>query len=394
MCCIMKIKSAITIVKCGAGELLHQQTMVVCISSTAFSSLAMKVFKLFICILLLHLASCSNGGKVSSILSDFPEEISLGSKPFFPELFLGSPNLLSIGGDNLFIKDQINDKLLTQINLSNGEIYHILNKGDGPNEYLNVRRLIYNENDSSMSIFDDMLFQLSSYKLADGELVFTDQTKLSSISLRKSNLYMMMPFGNGYVSNGVYNKNQLRYYNKDGEPIMDFGSFPGDNRGIEEPHTFFLRRQSNIAVSPDLKHLAVAGVFDDQLTFYGIESDKPALKKEYFSIESELKTNMEQVGQGMQYSVHDTPNTMRIFKSIYATSTNLYAVYWGYSQVELDKKQIDGCKILVFDWDGNKKACYVVNELLNFIAVDEKRHCIYALTYPLSAESELLKYDY
>ena len=72
---------------------------------------------------------------------------------------------------------------------------------------------------------------------------------------------------------------------------------------------------------------------------------------------------------------------------------HIYALYWGIANKDFGKTG-KVCYILKFDWNGNLKEGFKVNNLLKNIAIDEISNCIYAVTYPEDErESILMKYE-
>lgn len=351
----------------------------------------MKIlFRLTAAVLSFYFISCSSNS--NSALLDFPETERITGNVCLPDLFLGNPFLLCMADNQLFIRDSHDGKMVTQVDLTTNESYRIASRGEGPCEFMNIRNISYNSKDRSISFFDGVRFQSSSYKIGKGALVIEEPNRLSSICIEQAHVFDIIPFSKGYLANGIFGYQQLCYFDKSGNVITTFGAFPGDNSGIENSETFFLRKQTQISVSPDQQKFAITGVYNDQLSFYKAGPDLPAFVKEYYTSESELKTFESHSDSDSQYGVAETDNTIFTYKSACPTDNYLYVIYWGYNQAQIDRKEVSGCKILLFDWNGNKIKCMEVPNLLFQLAVDENGGSIYGLTYPLSDNSVLMEY--
>ena len=69
-------------------------------------------------------------------------------------------------------------------------------------------------------------------------------------------------------------------------------------------------------------------------------------------------------------------------------------LYIGVLPIKILGKTGKVCYILKFDWNGNLKEGFKVNNLLKNIAIDEISNCIYDVTYPEDErESILMKYE-
>lgn len=327
-----------------------------------------------------------------SILKNI-EPKELKGSIFSSNLFTGRPFLLLVQQDNLFIRDTYEGKMITQVNLNNNNDYkRLASKGEGPNEFINIRNITFNSKKNCIGLLDGSTSRFSSYKIDKGELKINDQSISSSIRIEGQNIFDIISFNDGYIANGVFNGKQLCYFDKNGKAILEFGLFPGSKDGIENIETYFLKNQTMLVSSPNQEHFAVAGVYNDQLTFYQTSQSKPLKIKEYFTAESYLKTFNSKDGNTAQYGSTTTSETTYTYKSIYPTNNFLYVLYWGFSQKQLDQGKASSCYVLAFDWSGNIKKGYHIPDLLFNIAIDENRNYIYGLTYPLLDESILMKY--
>lgn len=314
-------------------------------------------------------------------------------KQILPDLFIGNPLNMLLINNNLLLIDIYEDHQMTLIDTNDkNKVERIAKRGEGPNEFINIRNITYNSIDNSVCLFDGMTRSCSFYKMNNNSIKLDKNNFLKRIHFNENYPYDIIPFNNKFLSNGCFDQKQFALFDDNENSILNFGIYPGDKNGIEIGNCFFLKNQTIITTSPDQEYFAAAGVFHDQLVFYKNEKNGKLTKiKEYFSIDSKMNTNQIKDGETTQYSSSETPETTRTYRVLYPTNSFLYALYWGIQNKDINNNNI--CYILKFDWNGNLKAGFKIAQRLNTFAIDENRNCICGIAYPEDEECILLQYD-
>ena len=310
------------------------------------------IYKHILFLLLLLCISCTS---VSNNKIMFPTKNfkTIKGKQILSDLFIGRPLKMNIVDNKLLMIDKYEGKQITMIDLINtNKIERIANIGEGPNEFLH-RKVRFN---------------------ADCP-------------------YDIVAFGDYFLANGCFNAKQFALLNSKADIIAEFGVFPGDNTGVEVENSFFLKNQTTLCTNLDQSRFVAAGYFHDQLVFYRFENNKIIKVREYFSMNAKMVSRHTKDGNQDIYSSSENDETTRTYRMLYSTKEHIYALYWGIANKDFGKTG-KVCYILKFDWNGNLKEGFKVNNLLKNIAIDEISNCIYAVTYPEDErESILMKYE-
>ena len=319
---------------------------------------------------------------------------SLKGNQLLPDLFIGQPYKMLFVKNKLYFIDKHEDRLLTVIDFEkNNEIKRIVNHGDGPNEFLQIRDIVYNPIDNAMTLVDKMDRSISLYRLENRDLKLNNSHFLAKHRFNESKyiFFDIVPFGKNFIANGCFDGKQFALFDSNTNIKSLFGVYPGDNNGVQNPLGFFLKNQTIIQTNPSQTHFVAAGVYHDQLVFYKTNGNELIKVKEYFSIDSNLLTKTSKSGKENFNHSELKPETIRAYMTLYATDKLLYALYWGIKNKDIEKKnQI--CYLLKFDWDGNLKKGFKMDRKIKYFAVDEKNETIYAITPSYEEEPILLQY--
>ena len=301
---------------------------------------------------------------------------------------------MNIVDNKLLMIDKYEGKQITMIDLINtNKIERIANIGEGPNEFLNLRDITYNSKNNSLAFFDGMLRQVSFYKINEHKIQINNNTFHRKVRFNADCPYDIVAFGDYFLANGCFNAKQFALLNSKADIIAEFGVFPGDNTGVEVENSFFLKNQTTLCTNLDQSRFVAAGYFHDQLVFYRFENNKIIKVREYFSMNAKMVSRHTKDGNQDIYSSSENDETTRTYRMLYSTKEHIYALYWGIANKDFGKTG-KVCYILKFDWNGNLKEGFKVNNLLKNIAIDEISNCIYAVTYPEDErESILMKYE-
>lgn len=351
------------------------------------------IYKHILFLLLLLCISCTS---VSNNKIMFPTKNfkTIKGKQILSDLFIGRPLKMNIVDNKLLLIDKYEGKQITMIDLINtNKIERIANIGEGPNEFLNLRDITYNSKNNSLAFFDGMLRQVSFYKINEHKIQINNNTFHRKVRFNADCPYDIVAFGDYFLANGCFNAKQFALLNSKADIIAEFGVFPGDNTGVEVENSFFLKNQTTLCTNLDQSRFVAAGYFHDQLVFYRFENNKIIKVREYFSMNAKMVSRHTKDGNQDIYSSSENDETTRTYRMLYSTKEHIYALYWGIANKDFGKTG-KVCYILKFDWNGNLKEGFKVNNLLKNIAIDEISNCIYAVTYPEDErESILMKYE-
>ena len=321
--------------------------------------------------------SCNDGQQKGRFLFPFDDFKKLQGTVIYEELFWGNPARFYVLDSLLFVSDKYDGKHLTILNLNTGQEKRSVNFGDGPDDLMQVRDISYNKHTEALALWDSRLKKVSIYSVEGDTIYRKDTERISKEGYNISRVYDVIQFAGGYISNGCFAKGeQFVWVNRGREPVF-FGEYPGDKTGMEIGGTFFLKTQTIMAANPNQEYFAAAGVFDDQLVFYRHEGGSFQKIKEYFSIDSQVKTRYNKQGNRESFSSSITPETIHSYQALYPTESYLYAAYWGISEKELDEKSERLTYIMKFDWNGTFQEGYMIPRLISRFAVDEYRRCFY-----------------
>ena len=349
----------------------------------------MKISQYYYIILLIIGVSCTNTAN-NKILFPTDNFTTIKGKQILPDLFIAQPLNMLLINNNLLLIDIYDGFEVTLINTKNKISERIAPKGEGPHEFLDIRNISFNSRDNTLCVFDGMTRFCSFYKVMNNEILLNEYNFIGKVRFDNNYPYDIIPFDNKFITNGCFDQYQFALLDKKGNNISDFGIYPSNKNGIEINGCFFLKNQTIITASPNQEYFAAAGVFHDQIVFYK-NYDNLTKTKEYFSIDSKINTDLIKEGEAIQYSSSETPETTRTYRVLYPTNSYLYALYWGIQNKDIDNKNI--CYILKFDWNGNLKEGFKIEQRLKTFAIDEDKNCIYGITYSEEDESLLLQYD-
>lgn len=351
------------------------------------------LFFMFCCELI---CACSNSQRVDNKImfsvDDFKE---LKGEDFLPEMFWGMPVGIWLVDDLLVVTDTYEGQQLTVIDLkADNHVSRAGNVGNGPNDFLNIRQLVYQPDSNSLGVFDGMARSYAFYRIANGgNIVFDDRHFLHKVHFTDGRfVYNIIPFGDYFLANGCFDGKPFALLDKSGNLLDFFGEYPGDKTGIKDGMAYFLKNQTMLQPNLSQNRFVAAGTYNDWLIFYKQENGKLQKMKEYFSIDSNLSTTVSKEGSTTYYGSASTEQTFRTYLYLTTTPDNVYALYFGLDEGKMQTLDRP-CYVLKFNWNGELKGGYVMDRLLLSIAVDEANQTIYGVTFPGMENSKMLKYE-
>ena len=340
--------------------------------------------------------ACSEARRVDNKIS-FPVDgfKELKGEDFLPDVFWGKPVGIWMVEDRLVVTDKYEGKLLTVVDLeANNHVSRVGNVGNAPNEFLNIRQLTYQPDSRSLGVYDGMARNYTFYKIDnDGDIVFDNRHLLHKVPFTDGRfIYDIIPLGDCFLTNGCFDGKQFALLDKSGSLLEFFGEYPGDQSGINDGMSFFLKNQTMLQPNLAQDRFVAAGTYNDWLVFYKQENGKLQKLKEYFSIDSNLSTTVSKEGSTTYYGSAVTEQTFRTYLYLTTTANYVYALYFGLEEGKMTDPHTP-CYVLKFDWNGELKDGYIMDCLLLSIAVDEVNQAIYGVTFPGMENSKMVKYE-
>lgn len=247
-------------------------------------------------------------------------------------------------------------------------------KGNGPNEFLNMRTITYINSDSILYIHDSSSCKAAYYKVNPDSIAISAQNLVKTIDLKSSNVFDTQPSQYGLVTNYVTDGKMLTSIREDGEASYSFGEYPGDRTGIEDPIVFGMGHQTLICTNPQGNKLVVAGRTSDWLSFYELKNDGANLIKDNYGGESSVDIGVDGTGDNRTVSMNSASETKICFYELNSSENYLYATYVGLRKEDIRNISRNGGKlnfyILRYDWDGNFVDGYVMTDKMVSLTVD------------------------
>lgn len=322
----------------------------------------------------IHLVGCERENQFE-ILNNLDELPVIEGEQILKDRSLGYTERIKLIGDKLVVSCFDGQYFNTAIDLAEKEpdVNWGL-KGNGPNEFLDMRTITYINRDSILYIHDSSSRKASYYKVNPDSLAISTQNLVKTIDLKTSNVFDTQPSQYGLVTNYVTDGKMLTSIREDGEASYSFGEYPGDIIGIEDPIVFGMRHQTLICTNPQGDKLVVAGRTSDWLSFYELKNDGASLIKDNYGGESSVYIEEDGAGDNRTVSMNDTPETKICFYELNSSENYLYATYVGLTREDIRKKYSNDGKlnfyILRYDWDGNFVDGYVITDKMVSLTVD------------------------
>ena len=374
----------------------------------------MRKTSYLIALLLLFISACYNSANKTcennGILSQTEDYNEILGEPVNSDIIIKSPTKLLIIGNYLLIAQFRQDSLIQVVDLRmKEEPYMIAPKGAGPHDFYDIKNLVFLSNDSLLGIYD-VNFRKYAYYYVKGDKLVLDATTFDRSDYLNPKEFNCnpTPFGDYFVMSMCQDADVLALCDKELNVINYFGRYPGAYPGendinpahfadfsFSDSDLFKLSHYQHIITNPQQDRVAVAGMWSDWLAFFKQEADTMKQTASFFSYDSFTIVSDDPFNSGSSGRVlgpkHST-KTIASYQDLYATERHLYALYYGFPELDKDNPENTGY-ILQFDWDGNYQKAYHLKEVINRFAVDEERNCIYATYTPKGEDPVLLKYD-
>jgi len=317
---------------------------------------------------------------------------TLEGEPFAFDVELLSPVKLWIVADRLLVSDNHDGQFLTVIPLDTTiSPSRMLNKGNGPHEFLKISGVYELPDRGEICIVDGMK-KVCSYYLSGSDFNLNDSSFIASASyMDNAEVKSLIPFDGGYIANGCFEDKMFALLGSDFSRKITFGDYPGDCTGAGSIE-FFMRNQTHICSDP-LQHTFVcAGTYNDWLAFYLMENGRMILQKEYFKCDPEVESFQQKNGNVISSGVSLTERTKKMYDDIFSTDKYVYALYWGI-KTDSTGKSNHPCNILKFTHSGDFIGGFRAPELVYDIAVTNDDSTVFALVKSPTGDYAIKKFN-
>lgn len=200
-----------------------------------------------------------------------------------------------------------------------------------------------------------------------------DSSRYHTYPLDKSYYWVVMGDTSTVYASGndtQYAKIDKFVPSKQGE-IVEIGNFNDiPTRLKDTPIEWRLSQQAFLFIRPDQRYAALACRFTDKIEFFDLHSGTSKVLSGPDGYEAQYKMSV-----GENVNLIYTNKTKRAFLSGYASSKYLYLIYLG--DFHYLSREEQHRKIMVFDWNGNFKKCYLVPGFPEELIVSEEEHKMY-----------------
>lgn len=304
---------------------------------------------------------------------DFPETKDLKGEVFELDSMVLQPYMMAVYDSFLVVEAIGEDHLFAVYNLNTKKkVGEHIKQGQGPEEML--APLFVNRTDS-VALFDQMTAKLFMYSksdfLSDKEIVSSGLHTFSVAPLfstlgKTDEQYVVVS----------YRPEALGYmFDRQGEKISDFGSYP--QLPAESYSSMEIREAFKSSVATNgTNRIAFCYNYTDLIDIYNAEGE---LVKELYGPE-QFYSKFVEFHDGDIVGSKGTPETFRdAYYVPLGTSEHFYVMYMG-NFVRTEDYKFESKNIFVFDWNGNPKCHYKLDQGISYIAVDETNHVIYGIS--------------
>lgn len=292
------------------------------------------------------------------------------------------PNDLEVVGPYLVLLDQSVSPALHLIDKNEHKyIKSFGQKGEGPGEFLTPLSIqLRNFKEDEIWIYDGSLFRFSSFKLVQKQdnvlfkpenIIYLDSDIGPPLNVSWLNKALI-------ISTGMYSQGRVAYFDLNGSVLKTVGNLPSlshkrsiipfFNRTRKVPISVLQHAyQSHIQKKPDQSLFVIAARHADRLEIYNQNGEKIHMIVGHKNFEPNIEVrNVD--GHPVLASGEDFR-----FGYIDLATTNKYIFGLYSGRIRAEGNANFGTYIHVFDWDGNLKKMFELDEYLLSIKVAEDR---------------------
>ena len=304
------------------------------------------------------------------------------------------PQRLATIGDKLLIQDSNmpDGKMFVALDIENAKSpVYVGSQGVGPGEFLNPRVIDYSTYDSCLYIYDAMLHKGRLFKVSPDSFNISTSNMVREFSFPSVSVSDNHRISSGFVTQVVGDGMMFTLVDTLGKIVTRFGTYPGDNAGINtSPLKFSIGHQTLTTANNKKGRFVSAGVTSDWLAFYSINDFSPELIREYFTFETPVDVTETQSGDNYTVSARDNNSTRTCFTQLLPTPDYVFAVYAGSTEQEREDGTAHKVVVMKFDWDGTLIKGYVIPDRSGAKAISQDGKYLYAVV-PTDDDNMIIK---
>lgn len=312
--------------------------------------------------------ACAPQKSQDDILSQIPNksniENSLATTVLPDSCEIGSPLAMVALGNNVVIAQDRSDYMLTILNLNTGDTQHLLQKGHGENEVLDIHQMIVRD-DSSFYVYD----------IFSRELLLAAQNDSMRFDLKGQEIiddYFSITT-NGFVLIGCCIDTDYRYkiYNKTTKEEKWLGTYKDFD---VEPAAGRILLQGNMLANDSLKRFA-------WMSYYGVAYQIASYMNKGEILNTQIFRLPEYHMDAGKQPIFEKETTIG-FTAVTHDSKRIFALFSGQPLEKALKRKDEvtmGKHIIEMDWNGNLKQCLTTDHYIKLIAYNKEKHRLFLL---------------
>ncbi|MBP3419850.1 MAG: hypothetical protein J6K74_04600 [Marinifilaceae bacterium] len=364
-----------------------------------------KLTTLLITICILSIISCTSkkDSVIKTLSKDFPKSIELKGEVFnISSDSLDDCEKMKIVNNYLMILSSTTDKLVTAININDFRVYRLIDKGRGPNEFINQR---FCDSDNAFVISQDFSFRDNSIRYGtiivpqdtpvfkEYRLKIKDTLTYGAEVILSHNHAVYFPFTNR--GEYQYMTNRVAIFNEEGDLLKTMGDMtslviPGER----EKEVRFRNFSGNYAKTPNSNNFAFASKTGTYIEFYDYDKQS-TLHRIYGYSKYDISYNE----NGAILSTSVSADCEVGFIDITASETTYYALYMGVQRSELknlsvQKLDYKGSDIYTYSKEGKPlKHLHLDREVRKIAASPDGKYLYGWSNNPETYEVEIVRYS-
>ncbi len=296
------------------------------------------------------------------------------------DLILGFPSKLIVVDSAIVVLSNKSSNFLTILDIKNGEIFELGNKGKGPGELVAPINLTKNQAfNKCFDIFDFAKKEIFTYNIDSCRIQKINTGPLKSDKIINGTFKCYSLTDSTFLNTGLFDDQfSFRLSNKMNRTITQFGDYDYDPNDKNTPMNKCLAYQGNASVQDT--NIVWACSNAQIIEIFTIRKNNEIASKKRV-IKSLVEYSSENQGKGYSSALKQTNKLA--YCDITTSSLRIYLLYSGKASSEY-KNMTDIVKcpeIHVFDWNGNFLERMVLDKEVVNIAVSEVDNKLFAIIH-------------
>lgn len=335
-------------------------------------------FSIIILLIIVFSLCCKSLSSPNVIFVSLPEIMNLEGETIILQNSLFNPLAMTILDDKLFVFDDVKEDLIKAYNLPEIEFaYSYGNVGRGPNEFVKIDDNYFRAYSNQIELLDFGV--LKRLKIFDNRMETIETISLPRL---KNPINRIQKLNDSiYVADNAMDENHEHILINIGknEIIKEFGDYPNDNLKVKENVEKYQIYAKFVVSNVKQKKFAV---FYQSFPKFRIYNELGELQKSIL-----IKDD-----NSIKYSTENRDQNLIYFSFPYATENFIYVMRVNKTNDQI-MEDLNNFKpeILVWNWDGDLVARYLLDKIISRFAVSEKYKTLYGSF--MMIENEIYSFD-